>query len=274
MLKPIYFNMHKIEEREAITVINQSQKIFGILHRPLSKNKVPAVVVCPGFAGNKCGKFRLFVTLGQELAKLGIAVLRFDYRGAGDSEGEFYELTLEGKVHDTLACLEFLSQDPQIDSTRLGLLGRSLGGAISILTAKEYKNIKSIGLWAPVFFSTPWKELWNSLKNHQIDSSALKEIPLPDHVPNLQFLEQFFKLNLENELEYLKNIPLLHIQGELDAIVKMDQAEAYKKARHGNEKTRFIQLPNSDHDFSNFYEQKIAIEETCKWYQQTLKPEV
>lgn len=117
--------MEQVELREAITLENNGEKIFGILHRPLHASHVPAVVICPGFAGNKCGKFRMFVTLGKELAKQGIAVLRFDYRGAGDSEGEFRDITLEGKISDTLKCLNFLADDPQIDSSRLGLLGRS-----------------------------------------------------------------------------------------------------------------------------------------------------
>jgi uncharacterized protein len=262
--------MEKVEEREAITLINEDQKIFGIFHQPLSKEKTPAVLICPGFGGNKCGKHRLFVSLGKELAKKGIAVLRFDYRGAGDSEGEFDDITLDSKVSDTLKCLDFLQKHPSIDATRIGLLGRSLGGAIAVLAARKNQHIKSMALWAPVFTSEPWKKMWEAYKINP-QQFAKKDIlaSLPN-MPNLRFLEQFFKLDITSELDALKNIPLLHIHGDKDAIVKVEHSEAYKKARVESDKTKFVQLHHSDHDFSDSTDQKIAISETCDWYHQTL----
>jgi hypothetical protein len=263
--------MQAVEVREAITLENHGEKIFGILHRPLHAKRVPAVVFCPGFAGNKCGKFRIFVTLAKELAKRGIAVLRFDYRGSGDSEGEFHDITIEGKTSDTIKCLNFLANDPQVDSSRLGLLGRSLGGVIAVLAARRH-SIKSLALWAPVFTSEPWRELWESYQStHQLNQAHRDTLRhLQAHVPNLEFLNQFFKLNLEHEMEELKNIPLLHIHGGQDQVVKIEHAQDYEKARVGLENTRFIQLPRSDHDFSDPGEQAFAIQETCHWYQQTL----
>lgn len=264
--------MQHEESREAITLSNHGEKIFGILHRPLVSEPVPAIVICPGFAGNKCGKFRMFVTLGKELAKKGIAVLRFDYRGSGDSEGEFREITLEGKTSDTERCLEFLFNDPQIDASRLGLLGRSLGGAIAVLAARRVPFIKSLALWAPVFKSDPWRELWESFQsNRQLDRDKQEVLRnLPANVPNVEFLNQFFKLDMEKELTGLKHIPLLHIHGEQDTIVRIEHAKDYEKARNGLDNTRFVHLPRSDHDFSDAHEQIIAIQETCQWYQKTL----
>jgi uncharacterized protein len=265
--------MQKIEEREAITLENQSEKLFAILHRPLnSSSKVPAVLICPGFAGTKSGKGRLFVRLSMELAKRGIAALRFDYRGTGDSEGDFNDITIESQVSDTLACLNFLKNDLQIDSSCLALLGRSLGGAIAILAASRYGETKSLALWSPVFTSEPWKRLWETFKSNK-DSlkkqDILKMLPM-GQAPNLNFITQFFGLNLESELEKLKNVPLLHIYGEQDLIVQVEHADAYKKSREKNAQTRFIALPQGDHDFSLTAEQELVIVETCEWYQKTL----
>ena len=264
--------MPQVEIRESITLENHGEKIFGILHRPLQAKNVPAIVICPGFAGNKCGKFRMFVTLGKELAKRGIAVFRFDYRGAGDSEGEFHDITLEGKISDTLKCLDFLANDSQIDPSRLGLLGRSLGGAIAVLAARRFDAIKSLVLWAPVFRSDPWRELWESFKaNQKLDQKKQEMLRnLPANIPNLEFLSQFFKLDLQYELEGLRHIPLFHIHGEQDKVVKIEHAKDFEKARVGLTNTRFLQLPKSDHDFSDFQEQVLAIQETYQWYQQTL----
>lgn len=264
--------MDPVEIREAITLENNGEKIFGIFHRPLLAEKAPAIVICPGFAGNKSGKFRMFVTLSKELAKRGIAVLRFDYRGSGDSEGEFQEITLDGKISDTLKCLEFLSSHPRIDSTRIGLLGRSLGGAIAILTARRYPSIKSLALWAPVFRSDPWRELWESFQSKTTLDEKKKEIlrNLPGNIPNLEFMRQFFQLDLQSEMKKLHHIPLLHIHGEKDCVVNIEHAKDFEQARLGVDNTRFIQLPKSDHDFSDFSEQSIAIQETAQWFLQTL----
>lgn len=266
--------MTPVEQREAITLENQQEKIFAIMHRPLlpKSEKVPAVLFCSGFAGTKSGKFRVFTTLAKELAKQGIAALRFDYRGAGDSEGDFCDMTLEGNISDTLLCLDFLSRDPQIDTSRIGLFGRSLGGVIAILAASRFQSIKSLSLWAPVFKSDPWKLLWNTFKAiNPRDPSKLEIMRhLPADAPNLTFLEEFFKIDIESELKSLQKIPLFHIHGVLDQVVKIEQAREYERVRNGLPNTRFLQLPNTDHDFSDREEQTQAIQETCKWYKTTL----
>lgn len=260
--------MQTIEEREAITLVNQGQKIFGVLHRPSRQENAPAIVFCPGFGGNKCGKNRLFVHLAEELVKAGIAVLRFDYRGCGDSEGNFHHITLQGKLSDTLKCVQFLREDSQINPERIGLLGRSLGGMVAILAARQLPFIKSLVLWAPVFHSKPWKNLWEQFKHEH--SRDYQTVELPPHVPNLQFLKEFFNINLSNELNQLKHLPLLHLHGQQDLTVTLDHAIDYQRAREGVEKTRFILLPNGDHDFSDVESQKVAIQETVDWYKQTL----
>ncbi len=264
--------MKHIETRDQITLKVNDEKVFAVFHHPIGSNKAPAVLICPGFAGNKCGKFRIYVLLAQELAKIGIATLRFDYRGSGDSEGEFQDMTFEGKVQDTLKCLEFLETHPHIDPSKIAILGRSLGGAIAIIAASRYKKIKSIALWAAVFKSEPWETLWETTQKKDLSEHAIKEMmsTLSTLIPNKDFLSQFFSIDIKKEMDTLINIPLLHIHGGKDKIVKVDHAKDYENARNGIKNSRFIFLKDSDHDFSNLDEQKIAIEETCQWFKQTL----
>lgn len=269
--KPIVI-VHMFEEdRQPVVIVNEGRKIFGVIHRPIREGKGAAVVICPGFAGNKCGKFRMLVTIAQELAKNGLTVLRFDYRGSGDSEGEFSDMTLEGEVSDTLCALSFLSNDSKIDSKCIGILGRSLGGAVAILAASRFKDIKSIALLAPVFTSEPWKMAWNKMKS---EKKALSDIEMPHHLPasmpSLAFLAQFFEMNLHHEMESLQDVPLLHIHGKQDKVVTMEQAKEFETSRTETQNSRFVQLPNSDHDFSDVAEQTIVINEIIKWFQNTL----
>lgn len=265
--------MKKTESRESVTIENGGEKIFAVLHRPLVNHKVPAVVICSGFGGNKCGKHRIFVTLGQKLAEQGIAVLRFDYRGSGDSEGDFSAITLSNQVSDTLAVFKYLSSQSFVDSSRLGILGRSLGGAVAILSASHIPSIKSLVLWAPVFTSEPWYALW---KAHQTDTmNTLQETmlkKLPVEIPNFLFLQEFFSLDLAKELKKQAHVSLLHIHGALDEVVKIEQSEGYKKSREFSSESKFIVLPTGNHDFSRSEDQVIALKETVDWFVKTLSP--
>lgn len=268
--------MMRVETRESIVIENEGEKIFAVLHRPLQKGPVPGVVLCCGFGGNKTGKQRISVNLAKRLASEGIAVLRFDYRGTGDSEGESQDVTIEGKISDTLKCLTFLAADPQIDSSRLGLLGRSLGGAIAVLSADRFEGIKSLVLWSALFTSTPWRELWRSLGrslgSKQTVDSANQDIlrHLPINMPNETFIKEFFALDLGASVVKLQDIPLLLLHGSQDEVVKVEQAREYEKARHGIDNTRVIILPKSDHDFSDPSEQAVVLSETIAWYKKTL----
>lgn len=263
-----------MESREAVTLENQGKKIFGILHRPLIQGaKGPAIVICPGFGGNKSGKYRVFVQMAEELANQGMTVLRFDYRGSGDSEGEFSDITIESQVSDALVCLNFLSNDPKIDKMRIGVLGRSLGGMISVIASSRHQGVKSMALWAPVFTTNQWKKMWSVLSiapQALIKKGIAKLLPNIPGVPSMEFLKQFFQINLQTELHQLNHVPLLHIHGTQDEVVKIDHASAYQQFLGTNGSSRFIQLPKSNHDFSDENERQIAMKETCQWFINTL----
>lgn len=264
--------MNKVEERESIVLTNKGQKIFAILHRPLSDSKYPAILMCHGLGGHKTGKYRLYVNLAERLAKASIATLRIDFRGSGDSEGEFAEMTLEEEVSDALKALEFLSQDPHVDPDRIGICGRSFGGAVAVVTARRFESIKSIALWAPVFNAEQWQERWKMVQSQSVSQETKEElIRINGMVPGIEFFKQLFKMRIDHELADLSHIPLLHIQGEKDYIVYLEHAEHYQRCRLAAQaESRFLRLPMSDHDFSYAKEQNIALEETWQWFEKTL----
>lgn len=73
--------------------------IRGILHTPehqknKSQDQIPGLVLCHGFTGNKIGLHRLFVKAARYFSHLGFAVLRFDFSGCGDSDGNYEDITI------------------------------------------------------------------------------------------------------------------------------------------------------------------------------------
>ncbi len=89
--------------------------------------------------------------------------------------------------------------------------------------------------------------------------------------PGYSFFEQLFTLKLNDSLQALTEIPLLHVHGEKDRIVDLSHAHKFREARHhAAAKTKFRLLPLSDHDFSDDKERQSALEETADWFAATL----
>jgi alpha/beta superfamily hydrolase len=265
--------MDKFEERECVFIDNEGQKIFGVLHHPLASHKVPVVLTCHGFAGTKIGKYRIYVNLAEQLAKVGIATLRIDFRGSGESEGLFSDMTINSEVSDVLKSLDFLRHHHQIDMNRIGILGNSFGSVISVLAANRDHLIKSMVLLAPLFDNKQWKSQWEAINSKNADPNALKEMArmLDGHTPGQAFFKEFFQLDLEPHLLALKNVPLLHIHSENDQRVGVQQAEEYKRCRKDAlASTKWVNLQKSDHDFSNSEERSMIIKEVVDWFSKTL----
>lgn len=264
--------MGKLEERESVVLKNNGQKIFGIMHRPVAASPYPAVLVCHGLGGHKTGKFRLYVHLAEMLARIGIGCLRIDFRGSGDSEGDFSEMTIESEVSDAMTALDYLKNDKLVDPSRIGVFGRSFGGVIAVSAACRFRDVKSLALWAPVFSGDQWRDKWAMLQAKELAAEhGEKLMRINGLLPGHHFYEQLFGLKIEPQLATLDKLPLLHIHGELDDIVNITHAERYQTFRQDAKgSSRFLRLGKCDHDFSHPLEQKIALNETTLWFQNTL----
>lgn len=251
------------EIRDPAVVLSGGKKLFCVVHRPFNENlrALPAVLFCGGYGGNKSGRCSMFVHLAQALAETGMVVLRFDYRGHGDSEGLFSEVTIEGEVEDAVRCFEWLCKHPQVDRERVGVLGRSLGGAIALMLAERVRAVKSVVLWAPLFSAAPWQ-------------SALgdREFPhLMREPPSQVFVQQFFNIDMTTTLSRLTTLPLLHLCGAQDSVLTPFHTEHYAACRSGVPRSKFVTLLHSGHEFGNEEDFKLATQETIAWFRDTLK---
>ncbi|MDX2004834.1 MAG: alpha/beta fold hydrolase [Meiothermus sp.] len=133
----------------AIQFDTDGQRIHGMLHLPLNPaDKVPAVLMLHGFTGQRMEPHRLFVLFSRLLARHGIASLRFDFRGSGESEGGFEEMTVSREIEDVMAAHRFLLSRPEVDPSRVGLLGLSMGGMVAALSVARLE-VAALCLWAP-----------------------------------------------------------------------------------------------------------------------------
>ena len=127
---------------------NGSAQLFGVLHEPARALKAPAFVFCHPFGEEKLWAHRVFVGFARELSRLGHAVLRFDCRGNGDSDGDFSDTSLESNLHDLGAAVDLLKSRRQLDS--VALLGLRLGATQAALLAEQRADISALVLWSPI----------------------------------------------------------------------------------------------------------------------------
>lgn len=266
--------MSEIEERVPVVLENEGQKIFAVFHRPKHVLNPPCVIVCHGLGGNKIGHYRAYVELAIRLVKVGIAVFRFDFRGSGDSDGDFADMTLQGQVSDLLAVLEYHLKNDQINSARLGLFGRSMGAAVGVMGSAIFNHVKTIALWAPIFNGDQWKHQWELVQKEFATEKESEEMRrINGQVASLYFYSEMFDINLEGPLQSLKNIPMMIIHGIHDPLVSIEHAEGYEKIRRQmSAPFEFIRLEHADHDFSHPAERQLALEKTTEWFKKYLYP--
>ncbi len=112
------------------------------LYLPPGEAKPPVVVMAHGFAGTRDVTLPAFA---EHFARTGIAALVFDYRSFGASGGAPRQLVDPWKhLEDWRAALAFARSLPQIDGTRVGLWGTSLGGGLALVTGAKDGNVRVV----------------------------------------------------------------------------------------------------------------------------------
>lgn len=122
-------------------------RLFGVLHEPDTPPR-GAFAFCHPFAEEKLWAHRVFVSFARRLAADGFAVLRFDYMGNGDSEGQFEASSLSSARADVRAALDHVRRATGLP--RVGLMGLRLGATIASLVAEESDDVDRLVLWAPI----------------------------------------------------------------------------------------------------------------------------
>ena len=112
------------------------------------KGDVPALVVChshPMLGGNYSDP--VVVEICRAADRLGMATLRFNFRGVGESQGEFSNGRDEH--HDAKSALDVLRKWPGVDRKHVALAGYSLGAAVLLDSLSKFKHARALALVAP-----------------------------------------------------------------------------------------------------------------------------
>jgi uncharacterized protein len=126
--------------RKNIEFYSENCLIKGHLYLPENnEGKLPGIVMCQGFAGIK---EMLLPPFAEKFSGNGFAVLTFDYRGFGGSEGVRGLLSASNQVKDIRNATTFMQGLPEVEPERIGIWGSSYGGANAITVSGLDKRIK------------------------------------------------------------------------------------------------------------------------------------
>ena len=138
---------------EAVFIDGDHGRLKAIIQKPELQQgeKCPMVIFCHGFGGRKDGP--MFELIADTLLAHGIASIRFDFNGHGESEGEFKDMTVPNEIEDAKKVVEYV-RDLKYVST-IAIAGHSQGGVVAAMTAGQLSEelgepaFKAVALMAP-----------------------------------------------------------------------------------------------------------------------------
>lgn len=190
-----------------------------------------------------CTKNLMAVTnISRALTAKGVAVLRFDFTGLGESEGDFADTNFSSNVQDLIdaaAHLEVHYEAPKI------IIGHSLGGAAVLMAAGNIPSVMAVATVGAPADPPHVKHLFqNSLEEIEETGEALVSLSGRPFTIKKQFVEDLEKTDLATRLKALKK-PLLILHSPQDEIVDIRNAEKiYTGAMHPKS---YISLDGADH---------------------------
>jgi uncharacterized protein len=120
--------------------------LFGLFHAPATPAR-KAVLLCPPLGQDQIRCHRVYRQLAQALAAEGVAVLRFDYYGTGDSAGDSVDVDWQRCMADTAVAADELRQKAGVD--RVFAFGARLGGSMALASAVQGR-FAGVVAWDPV----------------------------------------------------------------------------------------------------------------------------
>ena len=194
-----------------------------------------------------CTKNLLAVkNISKALTNNGFAVLRFDFTGLGESEGDFSDTNFSGNVEDLVAAADFLKENYSAPTL---LIGHSLGGAAVIFAAQDIPSISAVAtIGAPSNPVHVQHLLQTGLDEIQSKGEAVVNLGGRDFKIKKQFVQDLQEHALPKVAKNLRK-PLLILHSPQDTTVEIKNAEEIYVAAHHPKS--FVSLDGADHLLSN-----------------------
>jgi putative redox protein len=218
----------------------EGERLAARLDLPVDGRPVAYALFAHCFTCTK--NLRAVNNISRGLTGQRIAVLRFDFTGLGESEGDFAETNFSSNVADLVAAANFLAHEfegPQI------LIGHSLGGAAVLQAAGQIPSVRAVVTIGAPSEPTHVTRLLASARE-TIEASGEAEVAIAGRTFRIkkQFLDDLDRTRMESTVRNLRR-PLLVLHSPLDTTVGINNAaELFQAAKHPKS---FISLDKADH---------------------------
>lgn len=246
---------------EHVTFTNvKGERLAGVLCLP-GGEAVAGVLLCHGMESNK--ESLKLVRLGEDLSRAGFAVLRFDFTGAGASNGAFESITCTRQVDDLAAAHDLLKER---GVGQVAIVGSSMGGTTALMYAGSADGVAALVTLAAPFdprqlieqgFGPEDFTRWRAQGFIEFDGRRL----------NVSFLEEALTIDVAAAVARIA-CPVLVIHGDADATVPVAHALALHTAL-AVEKELCI-LAGVDHRFTGPEGREEALRRAEAWVMQHL----
>lgn len=234
--------------------------------------KFPAVIMLHGNGSTRHEAGNAYDYTAPEMAKAGIATIRFDYIGNGDSTSDYIDFTYDKGVEDAMKCYDYLATLGCIDMEHVGVMGWSQGGRLALLTAGRHDVFTTVLTWAGAFSQggEVLAEQYAIAKE-----KGYYEVTYDWREPLKQspaYYECAMNIDYAAEVANIK-APILAIAGSEDNVVLPEVADQIVAASTV-EGSKTLVLEGADHTFCVFTGDMTVLEtltqETISWFAETL----
>ena len=244
---------------EKVFFLVDELRIVGEVYYPRQgKKPYPALCLCHGIPAQPPDPAdRGYPSLAERFAAEGFLTLIFNFRGAGESEGN---LDILGWTHDLEAAIDYLSRLEEVDKNRLSVMGFSGGAAVAVYVAAKEKRISSlIACACPAEFSafTKGERLQEFIAQCR-RVGTIKEDNFPPSPE--QWARNFELVSPINWISHISPRPILILHGENDELVSLAHAQRlYDKA---GEPKEMVIIPGGEHRLRT---NKLAMDTALNW---------
>jgi len=232
-------------QRQKVSFQNEKGiTLAGVIEFPLTSQPHAYSVFSHAFTGSKN------LTAAKHIARAmtleGIAVLRFDFTGLGNSEGDFADTTFSDNVDDIKAAVNFLKENYEAPNI---LIGHSLGGAAAVFAASQLEEINAVATIGTPSEPEHVTHLFGyKLKDIEEQGHAQVNIGGRSYTIKKQFVDDLLNKDMH---EVVRNMDkaLLILHSPQDRVVELDNAaKIYHAAMHPKS---FVTLEKADHMLSS-----------------------
>ena len=210
---------------EGFSVVSDGITIRGRILFPSAhpSRQYPVLIICHGIPGSGTPRptsDKGYEALAEYFASLGMAAVTFNFRGCGDSDGNFHMM---GWTRDLEAVVDKVLNTPYIDPTRLMILGFSGGGAAAIHVAADNEKIFSLVVVGTPADFTLFEADPDDIVSDFRDRGLFKDPDFPKDTGD--WLHGFEEIEPRRWIAHFKGKHLLVVHGDEDELIPVEHAQ-------------------------------------------------